>query len=516
MPKDNSPVSFAKMERAVVVAPAGCGKTELIVRSVGCCNGRQLILTHTHAGKESLKNRLNKLKISYSRYFLETIHSFALRFSAAYPITSSINNIKPTTSQDYDDVISSATRLMHTSFVKNVLQNSYSGVFVDEYQDCTVEQHELIKALVSILPCRIVGDPLQGIYDFGGNEIIDFDRDVFTNFEKLPDLDEPWRWKDKNPDLGYWLLNEVRPKLMKNQAIKINEEDSFVKWIQAKPNLSSALFPLITDEHSAYILSEPVNVNKPHSIASKLKNRVRTIEPITSTELTEFAVECEDGDGMKLLELCLLFAFKCLTKIKNDCKDIFDNLDKGKNYRVNRKKKLYSICNEIINTSEFSSILKLYQFLEEEYKPTIKRFQLWTEIKKALKEVCLCGDRCLLDVIWDIRHNDKYKRRYIPKRCASRTVLLKGLECDHAIILDADDFDAKNLYVALTRPSTILTIFSTNRIIVPQNMRPRCPKCNDLMVIREVRNGKYKGKNFWGCPSYPGCNGVRWEKIIAQ
>jgi hypothetical protein len=37
---------------------------------------------------------------------------------------------------------------------------------VDEYQDCSLDQHELICLLSEILPCRILGDPLQGIFSF--------------------------------------------------------------------------------------------------------------------------------------------------------------------------------------------------------------------------------------------------------------------------------------------------------------------------------------------------------------
>jgi hypothetical protein len=40
------------------------------------------------------------------------------------------------------------------------------------------------------------------------------------------------------------------------------------------------------------------------------------------------------------------------------------------------------------------------------------------------------------------------------------TLLVKGLEFDHAVVLDADALDAKNLYVALTRGARSLTVVS--------------------------------------------------------
>jgi restriction system protein len=38
---------------------------------------------------------------------------------------------------------------------------------------------------------------------------------------------------------------------------------------------------------------------------------------------------------------------------------------------------------------------------------------------------------------------------------------------------------------------------------------PRCPKCGERMVLRKARKGKNAGNEFWGCPRFPGCGGVR-------
>ena len=44
----------------------------------------------------------------------------------------------------------------------------------------------------------------------------------------------------------------------------------------------------------------------------------------------------------------------------------------------------------------------------------------------------------------------------------SRTRLIKGLEFEHALILEASEHDAKNFYVAVPRPTKSLTIGSRN------------------------------------------------------
>ena len=163
---DSAPENLARQRRAVVVASAGCGKTQLIAEAVAYYSNRQLVLTHTHAGEHSLRNRMKKLGIPSSLYRLETIHSFALRHAAAYPKTSSLLSDRPKTTEEYNDVISSANKLFECSFTKKILKNSYAGIFVDEYQDCNIDQHQLICKVADFLPCRIVGDHLQGIFDF--------------------------------------------------------------------------------------------------------------------------------------------------------------------------------------------------------------------------------------------------------------------------------------------------------------------------------------------------------------
>lgn len=70
----------------MLIAPAGHGKTYTIGSCVRLCsdNTVQLVLTHTHAGIASLRNKFKKLGISNSKYDLETISGFAQKLVHAY------------------------------------------------------------------------------------------------------------------------------------------------------------------------------------------------------------------------------------------------------------------------------------------------------------------------------------------------------------------------------------------------------------------------------------------------
>ena len=37
---------------------------------------------------------------------------------------------------------------------------------------------------------------------------------------------------------------------------------------------------------------------------------------------------------------------------------------------------------------------------------------------------------------------------------------------------------------------------------------PFCPKCGSKMILRTEKKGKYIGQNFWGCTTFPHCNGI--------
>ena len=53
----------------------------------------------------------------------------------------------------------------------------------------------------------------------------------------------------------------------------------------------------------------------------------------------------------------------------------------------------------------------------------------------------------------------------LPKRAVGSTLLLKGLEAEVSVILNAPALDAKNLYVAMTRGSHSLVICSPTPLL---------------------------------------------------
>lgn len=68
-------------------------------------------------------------------------------------------------------------------------------------------------------------------------------------------------------------------------------------------------------------------------------------------------------------------------------------------------------------------------------------------------QVCKNGLRSLLDAAVTMREQSRLVWRPLPKRAVGSTLLLKGLEAEAAVKMNASDLNARHLYVAMTRGS---------------------------------------------------------------
>ena len=62
-----------------------------------------------------------------------------------------------------------------------------------------------------------------------------------------------------------------------------------------------------------------------------------------------------------------------------------------------------------------------------------------------------------------VREENRAIGRQLPKNAIGSTLLLKGLEADHVVVLNAGKLDARKLYVAITRGAKSVTICNTSQ-----------------------------------------------------
>lgn len=80
-------IDLRSISGGLVIAPAGCGKTQLITDALARCDGSKpiLVLTHTNAGVAALRGRLERAGVKPSAYRATTLDGFAIRLISTFP-----------------------------------------------------------------------------------------------------------------------------------------------------------------------------------------------------------------------------------------------------------------------------------------------------------------------------------------------------------------------------------------------------------------------------------------------
>lgn len=465
---------FANARKALVIAPAGCGKTHLIAAAVKLRSGRQLILTHTHAGVKALRDRMDELQVPPSSYHITTLDSFALRFASAYPSVSGWT-VKEPEREQWAHLRPAALKVVKLKAIADVLQFTYTGVFVDEYQDCGLHQHALINRLSELLPCRIVGDPLQAVFT-GMN-----DKDggllpwgtVEADFPVLPPLNIPHRWKGKNERLGQWLL-EIREPLFNNQPIDLTGLP-FVTHIPVTPETlikaqQDSCYALARNRGQTVIAMRDMR-NRCHDLSAKLGNLYSVFEDTEGTDLMDSARQIDGSVGMERVKAVVLAAQKWLTLSSHNLDALIGSLSQKKPTKVRDPLiiAIYPLLATIRDQNELSACIPAMQAIAALPKARYRSREIWQGLLDGVTTAAT-PNLTIRDAVWKRRDLMRRVGRRPPPLCLSTPLLVKGLQCDHAIVLNTAEFRrAEALYVTLTRASRTLTILSFSTSIRAKN-----------------------------------------------
>ena len=99
--------------------------------------------------------------------------------------------------------------------------------------------------------------------------------------------------------------------------------------------------------------------------------------------------------------------------------------------------------------------------LEEKEETRVFRAGALHVLKDAINLSISSPDKSIRESASVIREQRRYQGEgRVSHRSIVSTLLLKGLESDHSVILDAGNMGATDLYVALSRGAKSVTIFS--------------------------------------------------------
>lgn len=486
--------AFVVGQKTMLVSPAGYGKTHTIAESLKHADGKQLILTHTHAGVSSLRDKIKKSDIKPARYHIETISSFAQKYTHAFYNKTDLPDQEAKGYHAF--VIKKASVILKSPVVRRVIAASYEGLFVDEYQDCTKDQHAMITALSGVLRTHILGDPMQGIFDFNG-DAVDFESDL-DGFDIFPELSIPQRWyrEGNNRGLGD-TLKEFREKLKLQKPISLTsnaENGLHVVTVQSNDILNAqSIYRKSLDR----LIQNPENKPEYNSLLiivpeyEEIKNNGDRVPKGDIKHRAQIRTQIDYSKSLKLLEAIddksfyaiskkadglidgIVRARKKSVRVRKDSLDILFNktdLDawfnndglKNKQDAEGKKQSLkFQTKIEIFVSSP--SAANLYEIILEAkngLKLKYKRDEIIFSFLRALKEAGQ-SNISVYEAMKRNRNTIRRSGRKIHGKCIGTTLLTKGLEFDTVAILNAHRFECpKHLYVALTRCCKKLIIFT--------------------------------------------------------
>jgi len=459
------------LERGLVVAPAGCGKTELIARSILQHDDSKpiLVLTHTNAGVAALRGRLDRAGVERSKYRLYTIDGWAIRLISSFPERAGHDPAILTSQRpNYPAIREAAAMLIKAGHIDDIIRASYSRLMVDEYQDCSIRQHAIVIHAARCLPTCVVGDPLQAVFGFGADPLADWASHVESFFPLAATLDRPWRWINADSEaLGDWLL-DVRRKLLAGETIDVSSGPSEVTWIQLDGNddhlkLRRAGRVAPPDKAGKVVIIGKSTSPESQRLFAKQTPGAVTVEAVDLRDLVSFAHRL-DLSSPEAVRHVAEFAESVMTNVgAADLVKRVETIQAGRARKSPSDAERAALAFQSDRTT--SRVADLLVEINKEggvraYRPDVLRGCL-----RALSNCSANDNLTFAQAAIQVREQSRVAGRVLPKRAVGSTLLLKGLEADVVVVLDADELDPRNLYVALTRGAKRVVICSRSPIL---------------------------------------------------
>jgi DNA helicase-2/ATP-dependent DNA helicase PcrA len=471
--QDND-IDLLAIDRGAVTAPAGCGKTHLIAEALTRhCGGKPiLVLTHTNAGVVALRGRLDRAGVPAKAYRLSTIDGWAIRLISTFPMRSAheadlLHLANPRT--DYPNIRVAAAKLLKAGHVNDMLASNYARLIVDEYQDCSIRQHAVLSYAAQILPTSVLGDPMQAIFGFGGDDLAKWD-DVCSYFPVAGELATPWRWINADAEpLGHWLL-DVRDNLLRGEPIDLRTAPDGVTWVELDGSedhprrLRAARVRPPDGQGCVLIIGDSTKPDSQRQFASQIPGAI-TVEAVDLRDLVAFAGALNLA-APDALERLVSFAQSVMRNVGAvDLMRRVQSLVRGTARKPPTDAE--SIALSFIRAPSHRAAVDLLVEIGKEAGVSAHRPAVLRACIKALRLCDGTEGMSFHEAAIRVRERNRLVGRPLPRRAVGSTLLLKGLEAEVAVILNAGALDARNLYVAMTRGSKNLTVCAPSPVLNP-------------------------------------------------
>jgi hypothetical protein len=162
------------------------------------------------------------------------------------------------------------------------------------------------------------------------------------------------------------------------------------------------------------------------------------------------------------------FATRCFTAVGTHLSGFVDRYQSGSlpsTTRLGRNRQVVEALNRLASESAPTTLIEAAHAIERYPDVRLYRRELWREMKTTVLTFLNGTHESLQDTAWYVRDRARRNGRRPELNVVSRTLLIKGLEFDHSVVVDTDKFNAKEFYVALTRGKHRLTVLSSHPVV---------------------------------------------------
>jgi hypothetical protein len=217
------------------------------------------------------------------------------------------------------------------------------------------------------------------------------------------------------------------------------------------------------------VIGDAANTNVRAALAQKLaKKGFSNIEPIACKDLYAAAKAIQKSAGINRFRAILAFASKCMTGTeKAVLESAVQARIEGRNKGQARFGALLSVTDEIIKTGSDEATLAFLHVMQERTGTQLFRKEMFFAMRSALQIKSASRYESLPDAVWEVQNHIRHVGRKFARRSIGSTLLVKGLEFDHAVIVHAVNMTRKDWYVALTRATKSVRVISPTERFTP-------------------------------------------------
>jgi DNA helicase-2/ATP-dependent DNA helicase PcrA len=306
---------------------------------------------------------------------------------------------------------------------------------------------------------------MQRIFTFGPDGLPTWDSAVAA-FGQSWELSRPWRWENAGEGaFGAWIL-EQRQRLLAGGSVDFSAAPANVRWI-ARPPSDDTYAAVQLDAvprkagETVIVINSSRDRDGRHLIARNGYG-LSVVERADLPELMSWAAKLDNAISTARAWQVMQFAHEVMTGI--DRTATLHRLNGIRNSLISapisdEERTLLSLD----TSSAGEGIAATLQLLARPRDRVLFRHELFEAMCQAANMAT--GSRSLMAAALKVVEQRAADGRILPRRAVGSTLLLKGLEADHAVVFDADSMSRADIYVAISRASRTLTVVSSSCIL---------------------------------------------------